>query len=276
MKFLAVPILLLLWHLYRLTRAVYILTSTETGWRERVACRQIMFGLPAQIPNPQPWERNIVFSRTEQTVSVIVVLALLAFLLSACSYPLYPSTAGSHAAPSKVDQGARYVVWSNHPAVGQYITGILLSGGYPVVERSRLNAIFAEQKLRLSHARDEDVLRVGRLVGATQVIFAEVRGLEVPIGMFARMPAQSVSVRAVAVESGEVRWAGLASYPEPSSNPEQSVIALAHWAMYRATCQGTWEEPTAKVKGGCQEARKAVKAVEERSIWGELWWMERK
>jgi hypothetical protein len=209
-------------------------------------------------------------------VTALLTMPLLVLLLlSACSYPLYPSTAGSHAPPSKGDLGARYVVWSNHPGVGHYITSVLLSNGRPVVERSRLDALFAEQRVTLSHTRDEDVLRVGRLVGATHVIFAEVHGVEPSLyPMIERPPRQSVAIRSVAVESGEVRWTGLAAYPEPSSNPEQSVIALTYWAIERAMCDGTWEEPTASREGGCQAKATVIKTT-ERSIWKELWGMER-
>jgi hypothetical protein len=158
--------------------------------------------------------------------------------------------------------------------VGQHITSLLLSSRHPVVERSRLDALFQEQRVTLSHAKDEDVLRVGRLVGATHVIFAEVHGVDPPkYSMIDRPPRQSVTVRSVAVESGEVRWTGLAAYPEPSNNPEQSVITLTYWAIARALCEGTWKEPTASVKGGCQEQAKAVK-TQERSIWQELWGKE--
>jgi hypothetical protein len=144
-----------------------------------------------------------------------------------------------------------------------------------VVERSRLDALFAEQRVTLSHTRDEDVLRVGRLVGATHVIFAEVHGVEPSLyPMIERPPRQSVAIRSVAVESGEVRWTGLAAYPEPSSNPEQSVIALTYWAIERAMCDGTWEEPTASREGGCQAKATVIKTT-ERSIWKELWGMER-
>jgi hypothetical protein len=200
---------------------------------------------------------------------------LVLLLLSACSYPLYPSTAGSHAPPSKGDIGARYVVWSNHPGVGQHITSLLLAGGHPVVERSRLDALFTEQRVTLSHTRDEDVLRVGRLVGATHVIFAEVHGVEPPLyPMIDRPPRQSVAIRSVAVESGEVRWTGFAAYPEPSSNPEQSVIGLTYWAIARALCEGTWEEHTANQDGGCRKLVPAQEAKQDKPIWGEMQKME--
>jgi hypothetical protein len=204
-------------------------------------------------------------------------MGIVLMLLVGCSHPLYPSTAGSHAAPSKGDLGARYVVWSNHPGVGHYITSVLLSNGHPVVERSRLDALFAEQRVTLSHTRDEDVLRVGRLVGATHVIFAEVHGVDPPkYSMIDRPPRQSVTIRSVAVESGEVRWTGLAAYPEPSSNPEQSVIALTAWAIARALCEGTWEEHTANRDGGCRKLAPAQEAKQEKTIWGEMRKMEKR
>lgn len=195
---------------------------------------------------------------------------LVLCLLSACSSTMYLSTSGSHAPPSAVDRHARYVVWSNHPGVGQYITSLLLQNGHPVVERAKLEQVMAEQRLRLSHTPDAeaDVLRVGRLVGATQVIFADVQGVERSSFGFASRP-QSVTVRAVAVESAEVRWVGLASFPESSANPERAVLALAEWAIVRATCYGTWEEPSATQQGGCREKAEPVKPV-ERSIWSDL------
>jgi hypothetical protein len=161
--------------------------------------------------------------------------------------------------------------------VGQHITSLLLSSGHPVVERSRLDALFAEQRVTLSHTRDEDVLRVGRLVGATHVIFAEARGVDPPkYSMIEPWPRQSVTVRSVAVESGEVRWAGFAAYPEPSSNPEQSVIGLTYWAIARALCEGTWEEHTANQDGGCRKPVPAQGAKQEKTIWGEMQKMEKR
>lgn len=204
-------------------------------------------------------------------------LALLSlWLLSACGGTPYAITTGSHAPVQ--EPGGRYVVWSNHAGVGQYITGILLQNGYTVVERVRLQTLFNEQKVRLSHASDEDVLRVGRLVGASKVIFAEVRGGEYVRFGAGPAPPPSVTVRAVAVESGTVQWTGTALYSSPMQTPDLAVLVLTAWAINRAMCDGTWEEPSPDRKGGCILAgtvRTATEMPQEKSIWGAMQKMER-
>jgi len=137
-------------------------------------------------------------------------------------------------------------VWSNHVGVEHYITGLLLQAGYRVVERARLQQIFDEQKIRLSHTPDTeaDMLRVGRLVGASQVIFATVA-----------MYDGQVTVRSVDVESGEVRWSGTASHPRLSELREVGTTHLAWLAISRATCRFEnryeWVDPSSSESGGC-------------------------
>lgn len=77
---------------------------------------------------------------------------------------------------ANVPKAIRFVVWSNHPGAGNHIIGILRKAGATVVERARLQEVFNEQKIRLSHTPDDDadVLRVGRLIAADRVIFVEV------------------------------------------------------------------------------------------------------
>lgn len=105
-----------------------------------------------------------------------LVLSFLGLLLMSCSSTIYPVTTGAHVHQQpwglKTD---RYVVWANDPRVGQVITGHLLEWGMTVVERARLQQIFDEQKITLLHTPDDTkaVLRVGRLVGATHVVFVE-------------------------------------------------------------------------------------------------------
>lgn len=191
-------------------------------------------------------------------------------LLAGCAPTLYPVTSGAH---RSLETG-RYLVWSNHPGVTSYITGILLENRHPVVERAKLETIFEEQHLILSHAKDGDVLRVGKLTGATQVIFAEVtqtrRG-------FLDDPTLSVTLRAVSIESGEVLWTGRAAFTDATSDPDYGAIYLTHWAWNRATCQGAWEEPTWRNKGGCQQAvATPVKTQkQEPGMWKAMKGMER-
>jgi hypothetical protein len=69
----------------------------------------------------------------------------------------------------------RYVVWGDHQGVTSTVTSALQQNGQSVVERARLQEVFNEQKIVLTHTAEDysDVFRVGRLLGADVVVFAE-------------------------------------------------------------------------------------------------------
>src|SRR2546428_6023094 len=69
---------------------------------------------------------------------------------------LYAVTTGSHAPilPSERGNKRRFVIWSNYPVATNTITGEVLQGGHTVVERARLDEVFNEQKIRLTHTPD--------------------------------------------------------------------------------------------------------------------------
>jgi hypothetical protein len=191
-------------------------------------------------------------------LSLIVLVGVGGLLAQGCSHSVYPVTTGSHSPVELTALKGPYVVWSNHEGVSNYITGMLLQQGYKVVERSRLQKIFDEQNLRISLADTSEklmgeILKAGKLIGATQVIFAEVSQFRTS-GSYGEAYRTSVAVRKVHVDSGEVRWSGTASYPEPTINPEKDAIALAAWAIARAECRVelgyVWEEPSSNT-GGC-------------------------
>jgi hypothetical protein len=182
------------------------------------------------------------------TVTALLGLAIL--FISGCN-TVYPVASGSHAPidPSQKNVKRRVVVWSNHPGIGNAIVGWLQQGGQIVVERARLQTVFNEQSIRLTHTPDDDanVLRVGKLIGAERIIFAEAtvtsaissRAYVGAYGGGARSDTVyhlSVSVRNVDVESGEIRWSGTATYPKPVNNPDQGLIYLAQSAIARAIC----------------------------------------
>ena len=202
------------------------------------------------------------------TAAILGALSL--FVLPGCANTVYPVTTGFHAPidPSQLNMKRRVVVWSNHAGVGNAIIGWLQHGGHTVVERARLQAVFNEQGIRLTYTPDSDadVLRVGKLVGAERIIFAETtissavssRAYYGAYGGGARSDTVyhlSVSVRNVDVETGEVRWSGSASYPTPINNPEVGVVYLARSAIARATCiveaGFEWKEGSQWEKGGC-------------------------
>jgi hypothetical protein len=131
-----------------------------------------------------------------------------------------------------------------------------------------LQAVLNEQGIRLTYTPDSDadVLRVGKLVGAERIIFADAtitsavssRAYYGAYGGGARSDTVyhlSVAVRNVDVETGEIRWSGSASYPKPINNPEIGVVYLAKSAIARATCPiesgFEWREMSTWTTGGC-------------------------
>ena len=94
-----------------------------------------------------------------------------------------------------------------------------------VIERSRLQQIFDEQRLRLAHAPDKeaDLLKIGQLAGATALVFAEGN---VNAG---RNGNASVTVRAVDVETAVVLWSGNAQYT--------GTLAYVDYALAGLTCE---------------------------------------
>ena len=175
------------------------------------------------------------------------VVVLLTF--AGCGGRVYPVTSGFHA-PGETfgfgdDMNGRFmpskpetvVIWANHAGVEHHLAGVLLHDGYTVVERARLQQIFNEQKIRLMYTSESeaDVLRVGRLAGATQVIFVETQR-EPSFGH--EIKSASVGIRGVSVETGQVRWSGTARVVAGSMLIMRDVQdgLLAEQAMRRATC----------------------------------------
>ncbi len=167
----------------------------------------------------------------------------------------------------------RFVVWGDHQAVTTTIVNHLMASGHGVIERARLQDIFNEQKIILRHSTDDyaDVVRVGRLLGANVVVFGESTVRSMPLSSMPREITMSdrllagsaaggnpgaiqmlqlkqqagdrmtvyqlnVAVRAVDVESGEVRWSGSSGFSQPITDLEPSLGALTNAAMGRAVC----------------------------------------
>jgi hypothetical protein len=194
--------------------------------------------------------------------------------LAGCGGRILPVTSGFHA-PGETfgfghDVDGRFmpskpetlVIWANHAGIEPHLAGVLLHDGYTVVERARLQQIFDEQKIRLMYTseKEADVLRVGQLAGATQVIFVEVRR-EPTYGH--EIKSASVGIRSVSVETGQVRWSGTAHVRTTDWYVIQDAREgdLAEMAMRRATCpvetgRFEWIEPSeSDYVGGCRQRR---------------------
>jgi hypothetical protein len=192
------------------------------------------------------------------------IVFILSLLMVSCSHHVWPVTSGSHAAiePGR-SVAKRFVVWSNHKGAGNHMIAQVQQLGLVVVERARLQQIFDEQKIRLTHGSDDDasILSVGKMVGADRVIFVEVTERSSSYSRAHVGPnygnAQSgieyhvaVAVRGVDVETGEIRWSGTAQTPGAINNPEQAAVILGELAAARALCPEEsgyhWKERTSK------------------------------
>jgi hypothetical protein len=202
-------------------------------------------------------------------MKVFITLVVLCFLFGCAEEHdvVYPITTGFWAPPppGARTKGLRFIVWSNHPLITNTITAWVQHGN-TVVERARFKEILDEQHIRLTYTPDDDadILRVGRLLGADRIVFADATireeqqqmsvgpsapwywedyygNLQSTPGMpgLSRAWTQyhvSVSVRAVNVETGEVRWSGTDHYPNAVTNLNTAIVNLTNSALARATC----------------------------------------
>jgi hypothetical protein len=209
--------------------------------------------------------------------SLSFYLGLSAAILSGCAEIPYPVTTGFHVPVDRNAQNGtrRYAVWSNHPAVERVIVAGLQHGGHTVIERVRLQEALTDQMNKSALTPDDEakILAAARLLEVDRLVFAQVtikptavdqtnsrkgNGSSSPFfsDSFSSDPAfhASVSVHSVAVDTGELRWSGTASYPSPITDPDKAVVFLARTAIARAKCLVMngfeWKELN-EAGGGC-------------------------
>lgn len=216
--------------------------------------------------------------------SPIVVAIAMGLVVTGCSQVpvVYTITSGSHIRASetalansqKPDQPKptlRFVVWGNHQGAINAVIETLQQDGQRIVERARLQEIFDEQKISLTHGAEDDMnlLRVGRLAGADRVIFVETTErtesltpspsvlqrtfLALEAGgaaqqgrdpLYLKTPRPdpvtvyrpSVTVRAVRIDTGEIIWSGSSTVSQAVNDPEVTIAILTRAAMHRAIC----------------------------------------
>jgi hypothetical protein len=189
----------------------------------------------------------------------------LVLALTGCG--TYPVTDGFHKTLPQRD--TRIVVWGGHQSASGAATIWLQKRGLSVVERTRLQQVFDEQRLRLTQTPDDDaqLLKVGKLIGADTVAFIDTpiaaghRGAPVVVmpqggsgggffGGLAQGSAQgsaikaargagtvyttSVSIRGVNVETSEVLWSGTARYTSEVRELDNTLVQLTCQALATA------------------------------------------
>ncbi|MDK2743466.1 MAG: hypothetical protein NDI90_11165 [Nitrospira sp. BO4] len=206
----------------------------------------------------------------------------MATLASSCSETrvVRTITTGSHLqltddelVKTKNRPRSRYVVWGDHQGAVNSAIEVFQANGTSVVERARLREIIDELKVSLIHGADEtNLLKVGRIAGADSILFVETTERSDSVtpspgtlyrvfsGMAAANPQYvpppppasvmvhrpRVSVRAVSVETGEIKWSGSSTLTEGVTDPEIAYPILTQAAMHRAACLvekgATWVE----------------------------------
>ena len=198
--------------------------------------------------------------RSEMHLLLVTALFLILWV-PGCG--IMPITNGSLSDPPEA--GSSVVVWGQHKgAVGTVVT-TLQQSGFRIVERSRLQQVFDEQQIRLTHSTDDDaqILKVGKIIGASSIVFVEIetsssqtsRGFYNKYGGGMRSETVtniSVAIRGVDVESSTVMWTGTAHYPQAISNPEAGITYLTQAALARGLCPASaWRNASE----GCDRAK---------------------
>jgi len=190
-----------------------------------------------------------------RALQVVLMVMVLLSLAGCGSDTFYPITSGSHARVDSFGHASgpnRFIIWSNNPAAQQFLTGEMLFLGHTVVERARLDQLFDEQHIILRHTPEDagNILRVGRLVGASHVIF-----IRVDFDEYDKQSPVSVSVRNVGVESGEIVWSGYAYSTKRVASHDEAAQKMTSWAVNRAMCPieagYRWIEPSEEDHRGC-------------------------
>jgi hypothetical protein len=76
-------------------------------------------------------------------------------------------------------------------------------------------------------------LKVGHLLGADRVVFADVS-----IGYYPHKAQVGVTVRSIVVETGEIQWMGVAYYPVPIKDHQFAIHQATEYAFAAGDLKG--------------------------------------
>jgi hypothetical protein len=154
--------------------------------------------------------------------SVLLSVFCLAQLACVGGEAVYSVQTDGSQTPPPMQKPPPLAVWGTTSSVVGAATTWLQKRGLSVIERTRLQNILTEQKVRLTATTDHegDLLSIGKLAGASVLVFAD--GNAIPGNA-------SVSVRAVDVETAVVLWSGSAQYTGP--------LVYVDYALAGLTCE---------------------------------------
>jgi PDZ domain/Curli production assembly/transport component CsgG len=120
--------------------------------------------------------------------------------------------------------------------VAGIVTTLMLDLDVEMVERVELDEVLKEQVIQLTHADDENVLKVGQLLGAQAIIVGEVQQWDRQEQ--ARANSVSLALRIIDAETGTLLFSGQGHLTDPTTdNPEGSAHLIVNRILSRFASQ---------------------------------------
>ncbi|MEI8015297.1 MAG: CsgG/HfaB family protein [Nitrospira sp.] len=122
---------------------------------------------------------------------------------------------------------------SSGSTVNDIVSTQLLDLEFAVVERTRLQQLFEEQRLQLRSADEQaTAIRIGRLAGAKVVVTGTVQQWETQKDKGTEKSFVSLSFRLVDVETGAILFSGQGQFREPISAAPQMMAGIITDAIF--------------------------------------------
>jgi hypothetical protein len=164
--------------------------------------------------------------------------------LAGCqSYNPLPVTQADGSYVKLPDASTKAAVWGTHPEAIRSLTTWLSKQGLILIDDIKINQIGSDNRLRQPSTpfSNADVLKVGKIAGAKQVIFIDAdvttwqtTGIETVFGQSPTIYTASIFIRALDTETGEINWNGQALSTDKFTNLREGMHQLTCHALATA------------------------------------------
>ena len=152
---------------------------------------------------------HIIFFKNNKCISMIIKTVLFCSLFFLNAYVLYAQQANPTVAVVNLHvpgdrHGTFYAssVNRSEEMVGAITTSLVQSRRFRVIERSRIDQIIREQGFQRSELSDDQVIRIGRLLGVQKIVTGEF-----PNFTATSVAGGTISIRLIDVETGFIEAA---------------------------------------------------------------------
>lgn len=173
----------------------------------------------------------------------LTIPAMLLTLAGCQTYNTHPVTQTDGSYTRLPNASTKVVVWGTRPEAVQSLTTWLSKRGLILVDDVKMSQIANDIRLNQpgTSVSNADVFKLGKIVGAKQVIFIDAdvttwRASEIH-SFFGQDPAiytASVFIRALDAETGEIQWNGKALSMDKFTNLKEGIHQLTCHALATA------------------------------------------